>query len=138
MDMDTRTSLRLPDDLLRRVKRVANAMTKAGRGLSYSAVDIIHAALVRAAWTPSRARSSTSADRKPTPRPSVLSGDGDDRPRIGCDCTTAPKTDGSDTAAGHGGTVRARPFDRDGAAAAALNELDPFAAVLAGAGVGAA
>lgn len=47
MANDTRTSLRLPEDLLRRVKRVAEAMTKAGRGLTYSDADIIRAALVR-------------------------------------------------------------------------------------------
>ena len=47
MPNDTRTSLRLPEDLLKRVRRVAEAMTKAGRGLSYSDADIIRAALVR-------------------------------------------------------------------------------------------
>lgn len=47
MANDTRTSLRLPEDLRRRVKRVAEAMTKAGRGLAYSDADIIRTALVR-------------------------------------------------------------------------------------------
>jgi len=47
MSNDTRTSLRLPVDLLKRVRHVAEAMTKAGRGLAYTDADIIRAALVR-------------------------------------------------------------------------------------------
>jgi len=47
MAHDTRTSLRLPADLMKRVRRVRDALNKTGRGFSYRDSEVIRAALVR-------------------------------------------------------------------------------------------
>jgi hypothetical protein len=47
MAQDTRTSLRLPEDLRRRIKRVRTLLEREGRGLTYSDSAIIRAALIR-------------------------------------------------------------------------------------------
>jgi hypothetical protein len=47
MSQDTRTSLRLPADLMKRVRRVRDTMNKTGKGFTYSESDILRAALVR-------------------------------------------------------------------------------------------
>jgi hypothetical protein len=47
MAQDARVTLRLPADVLKRVRRVAEAMTKAGRGFAYGEADVMRAAIVR-------------------------------------------------------------------------------------------
>ena len=47
MSQDTRTSLRLPADLMKRVRRVRDALNKTGRGFTYRDSEVIRAALVR-------------------------------------------------------------------------------------------
>jgi hypothetical protein len=47
MPQDTRTSLRLPADLLKRVRHVREVLNKTGRGFTYRDSEVIRAALVR-------------------------------------------------------------------------------------------
>jgi hypothetical protein len=47
MPQDTRTSLRLPADLMKRVRRVRDTLNKTGRGFTYRDSEVIRAALVR-------------------------------------------------------------------------------------------
>lgn len=47
MANEARVTLRLPDDVVRRARRVRDALNKAGTGFVYGESDVLRAALVR-------------------------------------------------------------------------------------------